>query len=67
MERQVGGLNLSSELSYDAEQGLSVSGNADFGNGLGLGVENGRSGTSASLTILGSQQGSVDHYGNYDG
>ncbi|MBK6604857.1 MAG: hypothetical protein IPG24_05070 [Leptospiraceae bacterium] len=66
MERQVGGLNLSSELSYDGEQGLSVSGNADFGNGLGLGAENGRNGATGSLTLLGSTQGTVNEDGIYE-
>jgi hypothetical protein len=66
MERQVGGLNLSSELSYDGEQGLSVSGNADFGNGLGLGAENGRNGATGSLTLLGSTQGTVNEDGVYE-
>lgn len=47
----------------DGKEGLSISGNADFGNGLGLGVENGRNGTTGSLTILGSQQGTVDQNG----
>ena len=28
----------------NGKEGLSISGNADFGNGLGLGVENGRNG-----------------------
>ncbi|MBK6604840.1 MAG: hypothetical protein IPG24_04985 [Leptospiraceae bacterium] len=65
IERQVGGANFSSELSYDGKEGFSVSGNADFGNGYGLGIENGRNGTSGSLTILGSQQGTVDVNGNY--
>jgi hypothetical protein len=66
MERQVGGLNLSSELSYDGEQGLSVSGNADFGNGLGLGAENGQNGATGSLTLLGSTQGTVNEDGVYE-
>jgi hypothetical protein len=34
---------------------------------LGLGMESGRNGTTGSLTILGSQQGTVDENGNYDG
>ena len=50
----------------NGKEGLSISGNADFGNGLGLGVENGRNGTTGSLTILGSQQGTVDQNGNYE-
>ncbi len=65
IERQVGGANFSSELSYDGKEGFSVRWNADFGNGYGHGIENGRNGTSGSLTILGSQQGTVDVNGNY--
>jgi hypothetical protein len=58
IERQAGTGNLSAELNY-GEDGFSVSGNADLGNGLGFGLENGRSGMSGSLTILGSTQGTV--------
>jgi hypothetical protein len=65
MERQAGTGNLSAELNY-GEDGFSVSGNADLGNGLGFGLENGRSGMSGSLTILGSTQGTVDGDGNYE-
>jgi hypothetical protein len=65
IERQAGTGNLSAELNY-GEDGFSVSGNADLGNGLGFGLENGRSGMSGSLTILGSTQGTVDGDGNYE-
>ncbi len=65
MERQAGTGKLSAELNY-GEDGFSVSGNADLGNGLGFGLESGRNGTTGSLTILGSQQGTVDEDGNYE-
>ena len=65
IERQAGTGNLSAELNY-GEDGFSVSGNADLGNGLGFGLESGRNGTTGSLTILGSQQGTVDEDGNYE-
>jgi hypothetical protein len=65
MERQAGTGKLSAELNY-GEDGFSVSGNADLGNGLGFGLESGRNGTTGSLTILGSQQGTVDENGNYE-
>jgi hypothetical protein len=65
IERQAGTGNLSAELNY-GEDGFSVSGNADLGNGLGFGLENGRNGMSGSLTILGSTQGTVDGDGNYE-
>ena len=65
MERQAGTGKLSAELNY-GENGFSVSGNADLGNGLGFGLESGRNGTTGSLTILGSQQGTVDVDGNYE-
>ncbi|HRG48819.1 MAG TPA: HNH endonuclease, partial [Leptospiraceae bacterium] len=65
MERQAGTGKLSAELNY-GEDGFSVSGNADLGNGLGFGIENGRNGTTGSLTIIGSQQGTVDEDGNYE-
>ncbi|MBL0262718.1 MAG: hypothetical protein IPQ05_02350 [Leptospiraceae bacterium] len=65
MERQAGTGNLSAELNY-GEDGFSVSGNADLENGLGFGLESGRNGTTGSLTILGSQQGTVDEDGNYE-
>ena len=62
MERQAGTGKLSAELNY-GQDGFSVSGNADLGNGLGFGLESGRNGTTGSLTILGSQQGTVDQNG----
>ncbi|HRG77394.1 MAG TPA: hypothetical protein PLX69_22735, partial [Leptospiraceae bacterium] len=65
IERQAGTGKLSAELNY-GEDGFSVSGNADLGNGLGFGLENGRNGMSGSLTILGSTQGTVDGDGNYE-
>jgi len=65
MERQAGTGKLSAELNY-GEDGFSVSGNADLGNGLGFGLESGRNGMSGSLTILGSTQGTVDGDGNYE-
>jgi hypothetical protein len=65
MERQAGTGKLSAELNY-GEDGFSISGNADLGNGLGFGLESGRNGTTGSLTILGSQQGTVDEDGNYE-
>ncbi|HRG77791.1 MAG TPA: hypothetical protein PLX69_24735, partial [Leptospiraceae bacterium] len=65
IERQAGTGKLSAELNY-GEDGFSVSGNADLGNGLGFGLESGRNGTTGSLTILGSQQGTVDEDGNYE-
>jgi hypothetical protein len=64
-ELQSGTGKLSAELNY-GEDGFSVSGNADLGNGLGFGLESGRNGTTGSLTILGSQQGTVDEDGNYE-
>ena len=64
IERSYNGINVSSEISI-GKDGVTVSGEMDFGNGYGLGIENGKSGVSSSLTILGSQQGSVDRYGNY--
>jgi hypothetical protein len=64
-ELQSGTGKLSAELNY-GEDGFSVSGNADLGNGLGFGLENGRNGMSGSLTILGSTQGTVDGDGNYE-
>ena len=64
MERNFNGIEMSSEISI-GKDGVTVSGEMDFGNGYGLGIENGKSGVSSSLTILGSQQGSVDRYGNY--
>jgi hypothetical protein len=64
IERDLGGVKLSSEINLGRD-GLTVSGNMDMGNGYGLGVETGHGGVTGSLTILGSQQGSVDQTGAY--